>query len=209
MSLKPLSIWVLMVIALSTATFAQQYELSGLIGRTFISNQAIKGATFFNSDVRFGNGLTFEVDPAHRVYGGDFSAFPVTLEMPFVVNWDEDLNTGANVIPSHFRSFFLAPSARLNLAARSAFSPWVSFGGGFAHFSESSTLLYGGANPGPTGTNSGLLQAGAGFDLKIKGRYSLRTQVRDFWSGVPQLNVDTGKTRQHNLFVGSGIVAHF
>jgi hypothetical protein len=26
---------------------------------------------------------------------------------------------------------------------------------------------------------------------------------------VPQLNVDTGKSRQHNLFVGGGVVWHF
>jgi hypothetical protein len=33
--------------------------------------------------------------------------------------------------------------------------------------------------------------------------------VRDFWSGVPQLNVDTGKSRQHNIFGGGGVVWHF
>jgi hypothetical protein len=37
----------------------------------------------------------------------------------------------------------------------------------------------------------------------------LRLAARDFWSGVPQLNVDTGKSRQHNIFVAGGIVWHF
>lgn len=110
MSLRPPTLTVLM--ALLTLTLqasaqqeessARQYELSGLLGRTFISDQAIRGATFYNSDVRFGNGLTFEVNPGRRVYGEEFSTTPITLEMPVVVNWDEDLNTGANLIPAIF-----------------------------------------------------------------------------------------------------------
>lgn len=209
MSLKSVIILVGTAVMMLAAPAHAQYELSGLVGRTFISNQAIKGATFFNNDVRFGNGLTFEINPGRRIFGGDFSSTPVTLEMPIVINWDEDLGTGANVIPSHFRSYFVVPAARLNVSPRAAISPWVSFGGGFGYFSESSTLLFGGANPGSTGTATGVVQGGAGFDLKLTQRIGVRFAARDFWSGVPQLNVDTGKTRQHNIFVASGLVWRF
>ncbi len=37
---------------------------------------------------------------------------------------------------------------------------------------------------------------------------TLRREGRGFWSGVPQLNVNTGKS-QYNLFAGGGIVWHF
>jgi hypothetical protein len=97
----------------------------------------------------------------------------------------------------------------LNLFPEQAVSPWVSFGGGFGHFGESSTLLFGGLNPGKTGTTTGVLQAGVGLDVKIFGRFRLRGEARDFWSGVPDLNVNTGKSRQHNIFVGGGLVWHF
>jgi hypothetical protein len=50
---------------------------------------------------------------------------------------------------------------------------------------------------------------GAGLDVRLKNRFSLRGELRDFWSGVPQLNVDTGKTRQHNIYVAGGIVWKF
>jgi hypothetical protein len=50
---------------------------------------------------------------------------------------------------------------------------------------------------------------GVGLDVKILKTLSLRGQLRDFYSGVPQLNIDTGKSRQHNLFVGGGVVWHF
>jgi hypothetical protein len=97
----------------------------------------------------------------------------------------------------------------LNAFPDHAISPWVSFGSGFGHFAASSTLLFGGNNPGTTGTNTGVIQAGLGLDVKIFHRFSLRGEGRDFWSGVPQLNVNTGKSRQHNIFAGLGIVFHF
>ena len=40
-------------------------------------------------------------------------------------------------------------------------------------------------------------------------RVTLRGEDREFWSGVPQLNVSTGKSHQYNLFAGGGIVWHF
>jgi hypothetical protein len=45
--------------------------------------------------------------------------------------------------------------------------------------------------------------------VKAFGQFRLRGEARDFWSGVPQLNVNTGKSRQHNIFVGIGIVWEF
>jgi hypothetical protein len=43
-------------------------------------------------------------------------------------------------------------------------------GGGFGYFKKNSTLEFGGPNPGKTGTTSGLLQLGAGLDVKqLKG----------------------------------------
>jgi hypothetical protein len=39
---------------------------------------------------------------------------------------------------------------------------------------------------------------------------SIRGEARDFWSGTPNLPLaDTGKSRQHNYFVGGGVIWHF
>jgi len=195
------------VMTLVAHATAQKNELAGLVGRTFISNQGIRGATFFNNEVRFGSGWTFEVNYAHRVLGAGFAS--VFLELPAVVNVNEKLNTGLNLIPENFKSYFVTPAARLNVLSDTAISPWVSLGGGYGHFSESSTLVFGGPNPGKTGTSTGILQAGVGLDVRTFDRFSVRGEARDFWSGAPQLNVDTGKSRQHNIFVAVGIVWHF
>ncbi|MFZ0300267.1 MAG: hypothetical protein WAM13_18100 [Candidatus Sulfotelmatobacter sp.] len=191
----------------SAAAQDQKNELSGVIGRIFISDQGIIGATNENPVVRSGNGLTFEVNYARRVFVTPI--FAISGEVPAVFNLDEKLGSGDNVVPKNYKQIFVTPSARLNLFPDTAVSPWVSLGGGFAHFSENSTLLYGGPNPGSS-TTSGVLQGGFGLDVRVLHQFAIRLDVRDFWSGAPSLPLaDTGKTRQHNYFVGGGVVWHF
>ena len=206
MSLKQLAVGALVTVCtLVVHATAQKNELSGLLGRTFISDQGIIGGTFFDNNVHFGKGLTFEANYARRVLEPGLAS--VSLEVPVVVNWDEDIASVAVQVPTNFKSFFVTPSARLNIFSNSAVSPWVSFGGGVGRFSESSTQVAGVSSK--TGTTTGALQAGLGLDVRVFGRFSMRGEFRDFWSGVPQLNVDTGKSRQHNFFVAGGLVWHF
>jgi hypothetical protein len=215
MSLKHLTIGTMVAICTFVAQgaaqneqgAAQKNEVSGILGRTFIADQGIQGAPSYDPNLRFGKGLTFEINYARRFMGTNL--WSVAAEVPFVVNVDEDLHAAQNVIPQSFSSYFITPAARVNLFPLTAVSPWVSFGGGFGHFSESSKLEFGGVNPGKTGTTTGVLQAGVGLDVKLSRRFTVRGEARDFWSGVPQLNAPTGKSRQHNIFVGGGIVWHF
>jgi hypothetical protein len=185
----------------------EKNEVTGMIGRIFISDQGILGATNFNPVVRSGKGLTFEVNYARRLFGTE--VYAISAEVPAVFNLDEDLNSGNNVVPKDYKQIFLTPSARLNLFPETAVSPWVSFGGGFGHFTQNNTLIYGGPNPGSSST-SGVIQGGFGLDVRVLHNFSIRGQVRDFWSGTPDLPLaDTGKSRQHNYFVGGGVVWHF
>lgn len=208
MSVKRLWMVALAVVLTpALAAFAQDNQLTGLIGRTFISDQGIKNATFFNNTVHFGNGLSFEGNYSRRLLGS--GNIRLWGEVPALFNLDEDLNTGANLIPGSYKAFFVTPAARVNLFATTAIQPWFSFGGGFAYFKESSQLIYGGTNPGKTGTATGAIQGGFGLDVRFKPRFGLRGEVRDFWTGVPNLNVDTGKSRQHNYFVGGGVTYYF
>lgn len=211
LSLKPITIGALVaVFTLAVQTPAQRNELSGMLGRTFTNDQSIQGAPTYDPDLRFGNGLTFEVNYARqlRTIGRNF--FSLALEVPFVVNPDEDLHAAPpNRIPQQYASYFVTPSARINLFAGQGISPWVSLGGGFGHFAASSTLLFGGPNTSATGTTTGVLQAGFGLDVGIFTHFSLRAEGRDFWSGMPQLNVNTGKNHQNNIFAGAGVVWHF
>ncbi|HEY6767487.1 MAG TPA: hypothetical protein VI386_22245, partial [Candidatus Sulfotelmatobacter sp.] len=136
--------------------------------------------------------------------------FSVAAEIPALFNLDEDLNSGGPLVPIDYQQIFVTPAVRVNFFPETAVSPWVSLGGGFAHFSENSNLIYGGGhNPGKS-TTSGVLQAGVGLDVRLWRRFSLRGEIRDFWSGEPDFPLaDTGRTRQRNLFVGAGLMWRF
>jgi opacity protein-like surface antigen len=202
-------LWITFVLTTLIASAAAQdkNELSGIIGRTFISDQGVRGISAPDTNVHFGNGLSIEANYGRHLLNAGIAG--LTFEVPFVYNPDEDLHFSVNVIPEGYSAYFLTPSIRANLVPDSGLSPWVSFGVGFAHFSESSNLELGGTNPGKTGSTSAAIQAGLGLDVKIWRNLRLRGEVRDFYTGVPQLNVDTGKSRQHNFFVGGGAVWHF
>jgi len=210
MSEKRLSVAVLavmVVVAASAAAQDEKNQVTGIIGRTVISDQGIKGATFFNPFVRSGKGLSFEVNYSHYFILNP--VFGISGEVPVMLNLDEDLNSGSNVVPVGYKQFFVTPAVRANLFPTTALSPWVSVGGGFGHFSEDSTLIYGGKNPGKS-TTTGVFQVGLGLDVRVWHHISIRGQVRDFWSGEPDFPLaDTGKTRQHNLFVGGGVIWRF
>jgi hypothetical protein len=211
-----LAVLIMGVSILAASAAAQddeKNELTGAIGRIFISDQGIHGpnAPTINPFVRSGKGLTFEVNYARHFLGKD--VYAIWVEVPAVFNLDEDLGSGGDVVPVDYKQIFVTPSLRANLFPATKVSPWVSFGAGFAHFSENSNLNYYGPNPGGSST-SGVIQGGFGLDVSPFDRrfrhFGFRGEVRDFWSGTPDLPLaDTGKTRQHNYFVGGGVIWHF
>lgn len=198
------------ILAVSAVAQDEKNEIGGILGRTFISDQGIKGATYFDPTIHFGKGLSFEVEYARRFYVTPIYA--ISGEIPFMYNHDIDLNAGQYgfaVVPADIRAFFVTPAARVNLFPTTAVSPWVSLGVGFGHFSEGKTLVYGGTNPGKS-TTGFALEGGLGLDVKVWRKLSIRGQVRDFWSGEPDFPLaPTGKSRQHNFFVGGGAFWRF
>ena len=66
MSLKGLAALIACVTLLVAAAGAQRNEISGTLGRVFVSSQAVKGGDFSDPNIHFGNGLTI---------GGNYSRF--------------------------------------------------------------------------------------------------------------------------------------
>ncbi|HET9407688.1 MAG TPA: hypothetical protein VFO39_10660 [Candidatus Sulfotelmatobacter sp.] len=201
---------VVSLLVVSAVAQDEKNELTGTIGRTFISDQGIQGATFFDPIIHSGKGTSFEIGYARRLWVNPL--FAISAEVPAMFNLDEDLNAGTfqhAVVPTDYKAFFVAPSARLNLFPSTAFSPWISFGGGVAHFSQGRQLDFGGTNPGKS-TTSGVAQGGFGLDVRLLRGLGVRGEVRDFWSGEPDFPLaPTGKTRQHNFYVAGGFVLRF
>ena len=201
---------VVTVLAASAVAQNERNEIGGILGRTFISDQGIKNATYFDPIIHSGKGLTVEGEYARRLIVAPI--WSISIEALVVYNPDVDLNAGEYghaVVPTDYKQLFITPAARVNLFPTTAVSPWVSLGAGFGHFSQSSTLVYGDKNPGKS-TTSAVIEAGAGLDVKVWKRLSVRGEVRDFYSGEPDFPLaPTGKSRQHNFFVGGGVFWRF
>jgi hypothetical protein len=196
--------------AVSAVAQDEKNEVGGTIGRIFISDEGIQDATYPGHSIHYGKGLTFDVDYSRRIRVTPLWA--VAGEVLFAYNADEDINAGSygfSVVPSDLKQFYITPAARFNFFPTTAVSPWVSFGVGFAHTSQDSVLLYGGANPGKS-TTSAAIQGGFGLDVKATNRVYIRGGVRDFWAGHPDFPLaPTGNSRQHNYYVFAGAYWRF
>jgi hypothetical protein len=188
---------------------AQVNELSITAGRTFVSTQTTQNPppNDPNPNIHFGNeeSVAFNYGRllmSHKILG-------LYAELPVAIYFRMDLNTYENQIPKDIGALFATPSVRLNIFSGESVTPWVSVGGGYGRFREAPRLNFYGPNPGLTGTNTGVVQFGAGLDVWVWHRWGARFEARDFYSGKPALNVDTSNSRQHNYYVGIGVAYRF
>jgi len=200
---------VVLVLVLVASALAQVNELSITAGRTFVSTQTIQNPLQgdVNPNIHFGNeeSVAFNYGRllmSHKILG-------LYAELPVAIYFRMDLNTGVNQIPKDIGALFATPSVRLNIFSGDSVTPWISAGGGYGRFREAPGLNFYGPNPGPTGTNTGVVQFGAGLDVWVWHRWGARFEARDFYSGKPALDVDTSNSRQHNYYVGIGVAHRF
>lgn len=207
MSLKRFAALTVCIFVLVAGACAQPNEISVTLGRVFVSSQALQGANFFDPNIHFGNGLTIGGNYSRllRTYG----IFGISGEVAVAYSPDMDLNLSQNLIPEGYQSYFITPAARVNFFSGQSVSPWVSVGGGYGGFRMSDRLVFFGSNPGKTSTSTGVFQFGAGLDVWPWEKWGLRLEARDFYSGVPDLNVTTVRSRQHNIYVGGGVIRRF
>ncbi|MFZ0797548.1 MAG: hypothetical protein WCA13_14840 [Terriglobales bacterium] len=213
---KRLAVLIVSVLVLVSSALAQDSikstpvnQLSVTAGRTFVSTQTIQNPPAGDPDpnIHFGNPASLEFNYGRLLMS--HGIFGLYAELPVAMFFKMDLNTYENQIPKDVGALFVTPSVRLNIFSGDSVTPWVSVGGGYGRFWESSDLNFYGANPGPTGTNTGVVQFGAGLDVWFWHKWGFRAEARDFYSGTPALNVDTGRSRQHNYYVGAGVAYRF
>ena len=153
---------VVAVLGSSAVAQDEKNDIGGMIGRTFISDQGIQNATYFDPIIHSGNGLTFEGEYARRFFVTP--VFAISAEGLLAYNHEEKLNAGAYgfaVVPQAYKELFVVPAARVNLFPTTAVSPWASVGAGFGYITQSPDLVYGGVNPGKS-TTSAVVEGGLG-----------------------------------------------
>jgi hypothetical protein len=125
----------------------------------------------------------------------------MNLELPFVLRPSATVKPDVAVpgLVKDYRSWFLTPSLRLTFAPNRGIYPWLSLGSGVASFV-----------PGGTKTSTAYsvakaaFQAGAGVDMWPLRHLGFRTNIRNFYSGRPQLGIPLNL--RNTITLASGIL---
>src|SRR5215475_11089280 len=113
------------LLAASAAAQDEKNEISGVIGRDYISTQPIQGAAFFDPNIRYGRGLSVEGAYGRRIFVTEI--YSISGEVPVMFNTEEKLHAGGpGLVPASYKALFVAPSFRVNLFPTTAVSPWGS-----------------------------------------------------------------------------------
>lgn len=188
--------------------FLPKNDVSATAGTEFVSTQTVYNTGLsFNPSLHFGNPIAFAFNYSRLLKTA--SIFGIRAELPVGIYPRMNLNLAAHGIPKDIGALFVTPSVRANIFTNDSVSPWVSVGGGYGHFRYAPVDEFYGANAGPTSSNTGVVQFGAGLDVYFWNRWGFRAEARDFYSGEPSYNVDTNRSRQHNFYVGVGVLHRF
>ncbi len=183
-------------------------EIAGIVERDFASGHAITSPAIppplTDNRVNIGRGMAFQGNYGRRLRTSDLYA--LTFEVPVVYLPDQDLLSSNDLVPEGYKALFITPGVRANLFPNTLVSPWAAVGGGFGRFTTSKTGVFNVLKvPGKSSTTS-VFQFGLGVDVKVWRALKFRGEVRDFYSGVPELNVVQGRSRMHNFIGGGGVV---
>jgi hypothetical protein len=204
--------YLLVVSLLSASVFAQSHrennQLGLMLGAEFIPSHST--ATSPPAQIDFGASEALQLNFAHRLRGENTQLW---LEFPSIAGPSHNVRSNNPATPVSLATFYTAPSFRVNFAAQRTFSPWLSFGGGYALF-EGSERLRDGSDNVRRFTHTGALQFGGGVDvrtgIKVWKPIGLRVEVRDFYSfDTLDFTTPIRENRQNNVIVSGGFIVRF
>jgi hypothetical protein len=176
------------------------FSLGGIPGQSRTFQNSAAGTTQISADRSLG------VNYGHRLFGAGIAALYGEIE--FVALPNRGLTAATATVPQNYASLYVAPGLRLKFLPGSRLSPWVAAGGGYALYQEAA-LLSNGQNTTNKYLNRGVFDFGGGLDYKLFRFIGLRGEVRDFFSGNPNLNVALSSSTQHNVVASGGITLRF
>ena len=194
---------VFLFFAITALAQAPRHELAFTLGQ--VRSQTRTPAT--GAAIDLGSGSALQANYGLRIAGGNAVALYIGGHL--LASPQRKVTSLNTLATRDFASLYLAPHITLKLAPASRFSPWATFGGGYALYEQSTTRLDGAPNPAPRHIHKGTWLIGGGADLRLLRFLALRGEVRDFFTGSPDLNVILQKSGQHNVVVGGGIVLRF
>ena len=188
--MKRLALLSSLLLLCCVTSLAQSNEISITGGAQFSSND------FFKT----GNSWVVGASYAHRVAHVPFLG--LYLELPVAVA----PTSAIRLTGTDYSSLYVAPGLTLKFAPSFFISPYIVGGVGFARFHSGATSV----TSDQTSTKA-VFDIGGGIDFKILPHIGLRTEVRDYYSGLPSFDlVSSGLDgRQHNVVPQAGLVIRF
>jgi hypothetical protein len=197
---------LLAIACVSTMALAQKADIGVTVGGSFVSDT--QGAFLLppptNVTLQTDHHLFIEGTLAFRLLDAKVASLHVELPIAAIPSQKITFATAPSAVIDHLSSTFITPALRLKFVPASPIAPWVSFGGGWAHYSLDSG----------NSSSKAALQYGGGLDFKTGlPVLGFRAEVRDFVTGDPSLNVislaNTSGFHHHNILAGGGIILRF
>ena len=213
----------LLVPTLSTAALAQKADAALVVGASFVSDSKATfgipcsilppipcpAAPMFISTVQTDHQVFLEGAVGLQFLNARVASLYLELPVAGIPSQTLHLSTTPSAVFTHMSSFYVTPGFRLQLVPGGPISPFVSLGGGLAHYSL-----------GSGATNKGALEYGGGVDFRTGiPHLGLRGEVRDFVTGDPNFSLAggiglTGSSNEsglhrHNILAGGGVVFKF
>jgi len=198
-------ILLLLILACAPAVFAQEHELALLVGRLKASDRTLDSVGQIRA--AFDGALTYQINYANRMVNGELVSLHWELAIAGAPR--TGVKSSNVLLPRTYSTLIFTPGLKLKVFPGGGFSPYLVSGAGLGRFTQSGTNINGSPNTGDRSNTSFVFNFGGGVDLNVLGPISVRGEVRDFMTGTPSFSTPFLNDRQHNLYVGAGIVVRW
>jgi len=198
---------LLALITFAPAVLAQEHELALLVGRLKPSDRSLSLNPVGTVEATFSGAAAYQFNYANRIINGEVASMHVELAITGAPR--TGVKSSNVLLPRTYSTLIFTPGLKLKLLPGGGFSPYLVSGVGLGRFSQSSTNINGSPNTGDRSNTSFVFNYGGGVDLNVIGPISVRLEARDFMTGTPSFSSPFLNDRQHNLYVGAGIVVRW
>jgi hypothetical protein len=179
-----------------------KHEVGLTLGRFISSNRKLSSGS-----LDLGSGAALQANYALKFLEGHTAA--LYGEVHFLASPQRLVTSSDRTLTRDVATIFLTPGLRVKFLPRSAVSPYIAAGAGYAVYEQSLNRLDGQPNGAPRTIHRGALNFGAGLDVRFWRFVGFRGEIRDFYSGSPAYNAPSLSGGQHNVVVGGGLVLKF
>lgn len=198
---------LLMIFTFAPAVFAQEHELALLVARLKPRDRSLQLNDLIVTPATFDGAVTYQVNYANRIINGEVASLHFEIAVTGVPR--TGVRSNNVLLPRTYSTLIFTPGLKLKAFPGGGVSPYAVAGVGLGRFSSSDTNIAGGPVTGDRSNTSFVFNFGGGVDLNVLGPLSVRGEVRDFMTGTPSFSSPFLNDRQHNLFIGAGIVLRF